>query len=89
MRAQAPGLLSCPELAANITNCQSKYGKKVLLSIGGATSQISFTGEQQARSFGNVLWNLFGPAGNVDAGLRPFGNVEVDGFDIGLSSLLF
>ncbi|PVH80767.1 glycoside hydrolase family 18 protein [Cadophora sp. DSE1049] len=82
MAAQAPGLLSCPELAGNISACQNTYGKKVLLSVGGATSQISFTGEEQARNFGDVLWNLFGPPGNVDDGLRPFGNVEVDGFDI-------
>jgi len=83
MVAQAPGLLYCPQLAGYISACQSTYGKKVLLSIGGATSQISFTGEDQAKDFGDVLWNLFGPPGNVDDGLRPFGNVEVDGFDIG------
>jgi len=82
MVAQAPGLLYCPQLAGYISACQSTYGKKVLLSIGGATSQISFTGEDQATNFGDVLWNLFGPPGNVDDGLRPFGNVEVDGFDI-------
>lgn len=83
MAAQAPGLLSCPELAGNISTCQNTYGKKVLLSVGGATSQISFSGEDQARNFGDVLWNLFGPAGNIDGALRPFGDVEVDGFDIG------
>ncbi|KAK0108988.1 hypothetical protein ONS96_002825 [Cadophora gregata f. sp. sojae] len=83
MLAQAPGLLFCPELAGNISTCQKTYGKKVFLSVGGATSQISFTGEDQARNFGDVLWNLFGPPGNVDSGLRPFGEVEVDGFDIG------
>ncbi|CZS96113.1 uncharacterized protein RAG0_05555 [Rhynchosporium agropyri] len=82
MVAQAPGLLSCPELAGNVSSCQNNYGKKVMLSIGGATSQISFTGEDQARTFGDVLWDLFGPPGNADVGLRPFGNVEVDGFDI-------
>lgn len=89
MAAQAPGLLSCPELAGNISTCQNTYGKKVLLSVGGAISQISFTGEDQARNFGDVLWNLFGPAGNVDVGLRPFGDVVVDGFDIGESWFLF
>ncbi|KAH7350951.1 glycoside hydrolase superfamily [Rhexocercosporidium sp. MPI-PUGE-AT-0058] len=82
MRTQAPGLLSCPELAGNISTCQNTYGKKVLMSVGGATSQISFGGEDQARNFGDVLWNLFGPAGNIDDGLRPFGDIEVDGFDI-------
>ncbi|KAG4431258.1 hypothetical protein IFR05_013263 [Cadophora sp. M221] len=82
MAAQAPGLLSCPDLAGNISTCQNTYGKKVLLSVGGATSQISFSGEEQASNFGDVLWNLFGPAGNIDDALRPFGDVEVDGFDI-------
>lgn len=82
MVAQAPGLLFCPQLAGYISTCQNKYGKKVLLSIGGSASQISFTGDDQARNFADVLWNLFGPPGNVDIGLRPFGNVEVDGFDI-------
>lgn len=47
------------------------YGKKVLLSIGGATREISSSGEDEARSFGDVLWNIFGPPGNVEDGLRP------------------
>jgi chitinase len=38
--SQAPALLSCPKLATNITTCQSKYGKKVLLNMGGATSHF-------------------------------------------------
>jgi hypothetical protein len=83
MVAQAPGLLSCPALAANISSCQSNYGKKVLLSVGGATSQISFPSSSDASSLADMLWNLFGPPGNIDAGLRPFGDVEVDGFDVG------
>ncbi|CZR53040.1 uncharacterized protein PAC_02918 [Phialocephala subalpina] len=82
MASQAPGLLYCPDLAAQIKTCQSTYGKKVFLSVGGAASSISFTGVDQAKAFGDVLWDVFGPAGNVDAGLRPFGSVEVDGFDI-------
>lgn len=87
MVQKAPGLLYCPELAANITACQRGYGKKVLLSIGGANSNINFSSEKQAKTFATVLWNLFGPVGNVDLQLRPFGMVEVDGFDIGLLSL--
>ena len=83
MRASAPGLLSCPELASMITACQNTYGKKVLLSMGGATGQISFTDDTQAAAFADVLWNLFGPPGNVDVMLRPFEGVEIDGFDVG------
>jgi hypothetical protein len=87
MASKAPGLLYCPELAGNITACQRGWGKKVMLSIGGATSNIKFGSEKAAKTFAGMLWDLFGPPGNVDAGLRPFGDVEVDGFDIGLSSL--
>jgi hypothetical protein len=85
MAAKAPGLLSCPELAGNITACQRGWGKKVLLSIGGGEgSNIKFASEKAAKSFAGMLWGLFGPTGGVDEGLRPFGGVEVDGFDIGL-----
>lgn len=83
MVSEAPGLLSCPALAADIKTCQEKYGKKVLLSIGGATSQISFAAPAEAGDFANVLWDLFGPPGNIDVALRPFGDASVDGFDIG------
>jgi hypothetical protein len=83
MATEAPGLLTCPELAGNITACQRGYGKKVLLSIGGATSQFDFVSAEQARTFGDVLWDLFGPPGSVDVELRPFGTVEIDGFDVG------
>ncbi|RDW82156.1 hypothetical protein BP6252_03268 [Coleophoma cylindrospora] len=82
MKSEAPGLLSCPLLAAEITKCQSIYNKKVLLSIGGATSQISFTTPDEAIIFASILWELFGPVGKTSVNLRPFGNVSVDGFDI-------
>lgn len=87
MISKAPGLLSCPQLATNITTCQSKYGKKVMLSIGGATSQISFPTAASASTFATTMWNLFGPPGNVDMGLRPFGTVQIDGFDVGEEAL--
>jgi hypothetical protein len=83
MIKEAPGLLSCPQLEADIQTCQSTYGKKVLLSIGGATAQIAFSAPKQATSFANVLWQLFGPTGGVDVGLRPFGSAVIDGFDVG------
>jgi hypothetical protein len=83
MRNSAPGLLSCPDLAGMVTACQNTYGKKVLLSMGGSNGQISFTSDTQAAAFADVLWDLFGPPGNVDVTLRPFGSVEIDGFDVG------
>jgi hypothetical protein len=80
---KAPGLLSCPDLAADIKTCQTAYGKKVLLSIGGSTASITFDTESDASAFGSVIWDLFGPQGNIDSDLRPFGSVSIDGFDIG------
>jgi chitinase len=35
MEVEAPGLLSCSELATDIDICQTTYSKKVFLSIGG------------------------------------------------------
>lgn len=83
MKSKAPGLLSCTQLAKDITTCQKTYGKKVLLSIGGATSRISFPSATSASTFATTLWKLFGPPGSVDTGLRPFGTVQIDGFDVG------
>ena len=84
MAAEALGLLECPQLALMIETCQRQYGKKVLLSIGGATSQISFKDEGEANDFADKLWQVFGPPGGIDGALRPFGSVEVDGFDVGM-----
>ncbi|RDL39109.1 uncharacterized protein BP5553_03449 [Venustampulla echinocandica] len=81
MASQAPGLLSCPQLAQYISACQSRYGKKVLLSIGGATSGVIFASDAEAMAFADVLWQLFGPPGSIDIQLRPFGEVVIDGFD--------
>jgi len=83
MEQEAPGLLYCPALAADLATCQKSYGKKVLLSIGGEDSDIQFEQASDASSFATILWQLFGPPGNIDMNLRPFGDVIVDGFDIG------
>lgn len=83
MASQAPGLLSCPNLERYIQKCQQIYGKKVLLSIGGAASALSFSDASEATDLGNILWQLFGPPGQIDLDLRPFGNASIDGFDVG------
>jgi chitinase len=80
----ASGLLHCPELASQISQCQS-LGKKVLLSLGGALAVSAFPSEGQASEFATTLWNLFGAGTGVDPGLRPFGSVTLDGFDVGMS----
>lgn len=79
-KINATGLLDCPFLARNITTCQS-LGKKVMLSLGGATGVTNFTSNAQATGFANNLWNLFG-GGMTSSDLRPFGNVTIDGFDV-------
>ncbi|KAI9680367.1 MAG: hypothetical protein M1829_001253 [Trizodia sp. TS-e1964] len=87
--SRAPGLLNCPDLASHISHCQD-MGKKVFLSIGGAkdsgNSDSKFDSDDHARSVADKIWKLFG-SGSGEESLRPFGNVTVDGFDIGLSIL--
>lgn len=84
----ATGMLLCGQMATDIATCQSS-GKKVLLSLGGATAQTAFTGDDQATAFASTLWNLFGAGTGLDAGLRPFGNTTIDGFDVGKFSTDF
>ncbi len=78
----ASGLLSCPTMAQQITSCQS-LGKKVLVSLGGAIGTTAFSGTQEADQFATKLWNLFGAGTGESQEMRPFGNVKVDGFDLG------
>jgi len=80
--AGATGLISCPNLAADITACQG-LGKKVMLSLGGAEASSAFTNDADATKFATTLWDLFGAGTGAKAGLRPFGTVSVDGFDVG------
>lgn len=85
--AGATGLLSCPDMASQIKQCQG-LGKKVLLSLGGSNAVTAFPSDSKATDFANQLWDLFGAGTGVDAGLRPFGDVRLDGFDVGKSSIL-
>lgn len=80
----AAGLLQCPQMATSIQACQ-KSGKKVLLSIGGeaGTAKIDFASQSDATAAADQVWNLFGKGTGSDKGLRPFGDVVLDGFDIG------
>ena len=78
----ATGMLQCGQMATDIATCQSA-GKKILLSLGGATAQTAFTDDSQATTFASTLWDLFGGGTGLDAGLRPFGKTTIDGFDVG------
>lgn len=85
----ATGLIDCVSdgFANQVKSCQS-IGKKVLLSIGGAVghSETTIASEDDAVRIADTIWNLFG-AGGIDnetiQAIRPFGDVIIDGFDIG------
>lgn len=79
----------CPQLVADIPVCQTVYGKKILLSLGGGTTGYQLTGIENGKAFADFLWGAFGPQTQewLDSGFpRPFDgpnnqSVEVDGFD--------
>ncbi|KAG6820776.1 hypothetical protein H0H93_012040 [Arthromyces matolae] len=71
-------LIDCSFLQTDIQACQAK-GKLVTLSLGGATSQVGFSSDQQAETFGEMLWNLF-LGGESD--IRPLGQIALDGIDL-------
>ena len=83
--ANATGLLSCTDLAPQIESCQSA-GKKVLVALGGQNGETTFNSTTEAQAAATLLWNLFGGGSAENSGLRPFGDVKVDGFDIGMTS---
>ena len=73
-------LVNCPDVGEDITICQQKYGKTILLSIGGATyTEAGFTSEDAAVAAAQKLWAIFGPQQYSSSALRPFGNAIVDG----------
>ncbi|KAJ6780968.1 hypothetical protein PWT90_05393 [Aphanocladium album] len=80
-------VLSCPQIEEDIKSCQSKYGKTISLSLGGATySQGGWSSSSAAESAAQMVWDMFGPVQsgkNVD---RPFGSAVVDGFDFDFES---
>jgi len=79
---------SCPNLASDIKECQSK-GKKVILSVGGggAPGTLSSTGDAQGVAYS--LWNSYGNPDFKDSGdssPRPFGDAFVNGFDFDIET---
>ena len=62
-------------MAADIKACQAK-GKKIMISMGGATGGGTFSSKDQAESFAKTIWNLFlGGSSST----RPFGDAVLDG----------
>jgi len=80
----------CPSINNDIPICQSTYGKKIILALGGGTSTYQLTGVTDGEAFADFLWGAFGPRTSawVTAGKpRPFDGpngeeVQVDGFDM-------
>ena len=70
-------LPDCSFLAPDIQECQAK-GKIVTLSIGGASGDVGFTSDSQAKEFADTIWNLF--LGGSSS-MRPFGDATLDGYD--------
>ena len=68
-------LANCSFMAEDIKTCQAS-GKLVTLSLGGATGQIGFSSDAQAKSFADTIWGMF--LGGSSA-TRPFGDAILDG----------
>lgn len=83
--AGATSLQDGSSLVPAIQACQSS-GKLVIMSLGGAVgyADVTLSGDSQAIEIADTLWSLFGGGTNETiTPLRPFGNVTLDGFDIG------
>ncbi|MCJ1444300.1 MAG: hypothetical protein MMC23_004801 [Stictis urceolatum] len=74
----------CDKVSAAITTCQSA-GKKVILSLGGASGSYSLSSQQEAETIGQNLWDSYGKSAGGSAP-RPFGDVAVDGFDFDIEA---
>ncbi|KAK3301353.1 glycoside hydrolase superfamily [Chaetomium fimeti] len=82
MKKLAPGLFYYPTIEADIIQCQTKYGKKIFLGIGGEGNTLPLASDEDAITFANHVWELFGPLGHIDPSLRPFGSAVLDGYDL-------
>ncbi|KAL3241111.1 chitinase RNJ42_03203 [Nakaseomyces bracarensis] len=82
----ADGMLHCSQIAQDIKTCQS-LGKKVLLSLGGASGSYSLSDDQVATDFATNLWNTFGEGSDASIE-RPFDDAIIDGFDFDIENNL-
>ncbi|KAK6507278.1 Chitinase 1 [Arthrobotrys musiformis] len=81
----AGGQVSCPELAQEIEYCKGK-GKKILVSLGGATGGYELLSSAEAAAAAKQVWDTYLGGGQGGMAVRPFGEVEVDGVDLDLES---
>lgn len=83
----SPNLLRCPEIENDIKICQSKYGKTIVLSLGGATyTQGGWGSTGDAERAAEMVWAMFGPVQAGSSIDRPFGMAVVDGFDFDMEA---
>ncbi|PRT55675.1 Endochitinase [Wickerhamiella sorbophila] len=75
-------LLHCPQIGQDIKTCQSQ-GKKVLLSLGGASGAYGFSSDADGEAFAQTLWDTFGGGSTAE---RPFDDAVVDGFDFDIEN---
>lgn len=75
------------DLAMDIAVCQSR-GKKVLVGIGGAASNIVFETRESASHAALRLWQLFGDDEAYQS-TQPFQGVLINGFDLGTSNTFY
>ncbi|EIW80174.1 glycoside hydrolase family 18 protein [Coniophora puteana RWD-64-598 SS2] len=79
-------LADCSFMASDIQYCQSR-GKIVTLSLGGGTGVVSFTSDDQAKSFADQVWKMFLAYEWQSGGVhRPFGWAALDGVDLDIES---
>lgn len=83
--ADNSNLLHCTQIASDIQTCQS-LGKKVLLSLGGASGAYGFTDTTEAETFAQTLWDTFGEGENASTIDRPFDSTLIDGFDFDIEN---
>ncbi|KAI0867798.1 glycoside hydrolase superfamily [Hypoxylon argillaceum] len=72
-----------------INECQTQHNKTLLLSLGGAATDNtwSFTSQDQAVDAAKRIWSAFGPESSAgESTTRPFGSASVDGFDLDFES---
>ncbi|KAL9978994.1 hypothetical protein ACROYT_G016583 [Oculina patagonica] len=68
------------KIEEGIKECQ-KRGKKVLMSIGGATGDGTLPSPAKAKEFVHTLYDLF-LGGNGYTDIRPFGSAIMEGIDL-------
>lgn len=84
--AGATGLKDGSGLVDAIQQCQAA-GKLVILSLGGADADVTLQSDSDGEKIADTIWNLFG-GGTENSELRPFGDIKLDGFDLGMQSQL-